>query len=279
MSVPAQPQVIPLWPRGAPDSPGPDWSERESVIFDGTRVVRNVARPTVTGYLPDPATATGIGVVVCPGGAFHFLVAEREGTDVARWLVGRGVAAFVLRYRVLRTPEDDEAFRTRLRENLASRERMLEVTAPALRLAIADGQQAVRVVRQRAADWGVDPNRVGMMGFSAGGAVTTGATLQNEPTSRPAFAALIYGAPFENVAVPADAPPLFLALGGDDQMAVDTSLSLYGKWRDAGRSVELHIFGRGGHGFGMRQQGLPSDRWIDLFGEWLGSLGLFRGAR
>jgi acetyl esterase/lipase len=279
MSIATQPQVIPLWPRGAPGSEGWDWSEKETVRPDGMRIVRNVARPTLTVYLPEPATATGTGAIVAPGGAFHFLAIEHEGTQVAEWLVARGVAAFLLRYRVLRTPEDDEEFQVRMRETMADRARAREVMAPGVRWAVADGQQAMKVARERAADWGVDPGRVGIVGFSAGGTVTTGAALQHDAASRPAFAAPIYSAPWDDAAVPADAPPLFIALASDDDMAVRTSLPLYSKWRDAGHSAELHVFAQGGHGFGMRKLGLPSDAWIELFGRWLGSLGLLQPPR
>ncbi|MGH2459445.1 MAG: alpha/beta hydrolase [Chloroflexota bacterium] len=272
-----RPPVIPLWPAGAPGSSAPAPPERESLLPPRDLViVRNVSRPTLTAYLPRPSTSTGTAVIVCPGGAFHFLAIAHEGTDVASWLVERGVAAFVLRYRVIPTPARDEDFLAQFRENMANLEKMRALMASARHQAIADGQRAVQVVRERAAAWGVAPDRVGMIGFSAGAAVTSGVALQPDAAGRLDFAAPIYGALWEDVAVPANAPPLFLALASDDDMAVRTSLPLYTKWRDAGRPVELHVFAQGGHGFGMRRQGLPADHWIDLFGEWLGAQGLLR---
>ncbi|HVB97605.1 MAG TPA: alpha/beta hydrolase, partial [Chloroflexota bacterium] len=159
-------------------------------------------------------------------------------------------------------------------ENMADRDKMREIMSQVRKLAIADGQRAVSVVRQRALEWGIDPDRIGLIGFSAGGAVASGVALRTDVDSRPDFVAPIYGAPWDDIAVPTDAPPMFLALASDDDMAVRTSVPLYSKWREAGRSVELHIFSKGGHGFGMRKQGLPSDRWIDLLGDWLGVQGL-----
>lgn len=273
----ARPPVIPLWPDGAPGSASWSQQEQESILPPrGLPIVRNVTRPTLTAYLPPPSVSAGTAVIVCPGGAFHFLAIAHEGTDVARWLVERGVAAFVLRYRVVQTAEPDDDFQKQLRENMANREKMRELMGAVRKLAIADGQQAVKVVRQRASEWNVDPNRIGVIGFSAGGVVASGVALQHDAASRPDFAAPIYGAPWEDVALPADAPPLFIALASDDDMAVRSSLPLYSKWRDAGCPVELHVFAQGGHGFGMRKQGLPSDRWIDLFGEWLGAQGLMK---
>lgn len=277
MSDTVQSAVIPLWPDGAPELGASTTPERESLLPPhDLPIVRNVSRPTLTTYLPRASVATGTAVIVCPGGAFHFLAIAHEGTDVASWLVERGVAAFVLRYRVVPTAARDEDFQTQFRENMANREKMREIMGKVRKLAIADGQRAVQVVRERAGEWGVSPNRVGVIGFSAGGTVTSGVALQHDATSRPDFAAPIYGAPWEDVAVPADAPPLFLALASDDDMAVRTSLPLYSKWRDAGHPAELHVFSQGGHGFGMRKQGLPSDGWIDLFGAWLGAQGLLK---
>jgi acetyl esterase/lipase len=213
--------------------------------------------------------ATGTAVIICPGGAFHSLAIDHEGMDVARWLSVRGVAAFVLKYRLLQTEVRDEDFERQIQANLSDRNKMREVTKQIGPLAIADGQQAVKVVRQHASQWGLAPERIGMMGFSAGGRVTVGVALEHDAESRPNFAAPIYGALWEELAVPADAPPLFIALANDDELAVDPSIALYCAWRAAAHPVELHIYAQGGHGFGMRKQGLPTDHWIDRFGEWL----------
>ncbi len=267
--------VIPLWPDGAPGSEDWSWPEQEFFMSRyNSKFIRNVTRPTLTAYLPDPARATGTAVVVCPGGAFLFLAIAHEGTQVASWLVERGIAAFLLKYRVAHTPEDPAEFEEFRQNRQARRESMRDVIAQAREFGIADARRAMTIVRERAAEWNVDRQRIGIIGFSAGGAITSGIALSHDEASRPAFAAPIYGAPWEDVGVPSDAPPLFLAFASDDDMAVRNGLPLYTKWREAGHPVELHVFAQGGHGFGMLKNNLPSDHWIDLFGNWLGSQGL-----
>jgi acetyl esterase/lipase len=279
--IAAQPPVIPLWPGRAPGSEAWTQHEQEGRLPapHDIEAVWNVSRPSLTAFLPDPAVATGTAVVVCPGGAFHFLAIEHEGTDVARWLVEQGVAAFVLKYRLLRTPAAAEGVVKQIQEAFADRDRLQAQVRQLYPLIAADGQQAVRVVHQHASDWGVRPERIGILGFSAGGTVAVSAALRYDAQTRPRFVAPIYSAPGPEMAVPADAPPLFLALATDDDMAVRTSVPLYSAWKAAGRAAELHIFAQGGHGFGLRKQGLPSDRWIDFFGAWLRALGLFERAR
>ena len=271
MNIADQPEVIPLWPGDPPGSE--DWNQQEQEIFApppiSFRSVRNVTQPTLTAFLPHPSKATGTAVIICPGGGFHALAIDHEGRDVARWLNARGVAASVLKYRLLATEVRDEDFERQFQENLSDRNKIREVTKQIGPLAIADGQQAVKIVRKRASEWGLAPNRIGIMGFSAGGRVTAGVALEHDAQSRPNFAAPIYGALWEDITVPADAPPLFMALANDDELAVEPGLALYSAWRAAGHPVELHIYAQGGHGFGMRKQGLPADHWIDRFGEWL----------
>jgi acetyl esterase/lipase len=267
------PEIIPLWPGAAPGSE--HWTQRESdYVFDDPwphRITRNVTAPTLTAWLPEPAAATGTAVIVCPGGAYHFLAVDHEGVDVARWLTGRGVAAFMLKYRVIETPADDAAFLA-IRSQVG--ERLRDLLPDHWPLALADGQKAVRLVRERAAAWGLRPDRVGMLGFSAGAHLAAGVALESEPASRPDFVAPIYGAIREDVTVPADAPPLFTALATDDPIANRSCVALFRSWQAAGRSAEIHSYARGGHGFGMVRQGLPSDGWIERFGEWLTAEGL-----
>ncbi len=281
------PEVIPLWPDGAPGSE--HWSQQEQetylppssavpqtylpLPFD-IKIVRNIAQPRLLAYLPDPAVATGTAVVVCPGGAFNFLSIELEGTEIARWLCARGIAAFVLTYRVAQTEARDEDLIKQLQERFTNLMKLMELMQQIEPLAIADGQQAIKVVRQRAAEWGIAPERIGILGFSSGGVVTTGAAMQYDEESRPNFAAPIYPAfSGRGIAVPTDAPPLFLLAANDDPMGVGASLPLYSAWRDAGHPVELHLYAQGGHGFGMKKQGLPSDDWIERFSEWLQAQG------
>jgi acetyl esterase/lipase len=271
-----QPLLIPLWPDGAPGSEG--WTQQEQETLApppiGIRVVRNVTQPTLTAYLPDGAEATRPAVIICPGGAFHFLAIEHEGTQVAQWLHARGMAAFVLRYRLIETPVDDNALGQHMQQNLTDRDRFRRLMQVLRPLIIADGLQAVKLVRGRAAEWGIAPDRIGIMGFSAGGHLTTGVALGYDQDSRPDFAAPIYSSPYEDIHVPEDAPPLFIAVAHDDAFAASASVPLYSAWNAAGRSVELHIYSKGGHGFGMRPQGLPSDHWIDCFGDWLQAQGV-----
>ncbi len=213
-------------------------------------------------------------MVVCPGGVFHYLSIESEGMDVARWLNARGVVAFVLKYRVLQTEARDEDLITQLQERFTNLMKLMELMQQMEPLAIADGQQALRVVRQRASEWAIAPERIGILGFSSGGVVTTGAAMQYDEESRPNFAAPIYPAlSGTGIAVPTDAPALFLLAANDDPMGAGASLPLYSAWRDAGHPVELHLYAQGGHGFGMKKQGLPSDHWIERFGEWLQAQG------
>lgn len=264
-------QVIRLWPGGAPGSE--EWTQEEETTFipPALKVVRNVVQPTVTGYFPDPAAANGTAVIVCPGGAFHFLSIDMEGTDVARWLVARGVAAFVLKYRLIRTGDD---FPEVVGKRLNDRQTMDRLMAELRPLNLADGQQAVRTVRERASEWGIAPDRIGMIGFSAGSHVTVSVALEHDAKSRPDFAGAIYGGGRNDVPIPADAPPLFILCADDDAMASPASVRLYSDWRAAGHSAELHIYSKGGHGFGMQVKGLPSDSWIERFGDWLRVQGL-----
>jgi acetyl esterase/lipase len=185
---------------------------------------------------------------------------------VARWLNRRGVAAFVLRYRLLPTAARDEDFLQQLQrpdpEQMKSH----------MLLTVMDGKQALRVIRERAATWGVAPERIGILGFSAGGVVATGVATQYEAESRPNFVASIYSPGWPDIAVPADVPPLFLAFASDDpliSLVWDGSLLLYSAWKAAGHPVELHMYSKGGHGFGLAQQGWPSDHWIERLSEWL----------
>jgi acetyl esterase/lipase len=265
------PEVIPLWPAGAPGAQQATYREKDYLFTTPWphRITRNVTNPTLTVYLPDAATATGTGVIVAPGGAHHFLAVDHEGHDVARWLIARGIAAFVLKYRVLPMPDDDEEFLAARADIPARIREHLSAHWPH---ALADGQEAVRLVRRRAAEWGVRPDRIGMMGFSAGGHLAAGVTLANEPSSRPDFVAPIYAAFWGDIVVPADAPPLFTALASDDAIAVQPCLALYSAWQAAGRLAEIHCYAKGGHGFGMAPQGWPSDGWIERFGEWLGAI-------
>lgn len=264
----AQERVIPLYDGPAPGSENWTHSERETVSnLWNTRIVFNVVRPTLTVFPPDPAMANGTAVIVCPGGAFFALSIDREGREVARWLADRGITAFVLKYRLVQCETDDPT------RELMTRGPLDTVVAPVVKLAMNDGRTAVRVVRSRAAEWGVDPRRIGILGFSAGGTVAVAVAYNYDTESRPDFVAAIYPAyhwvPRER-GVPKDAPPMFILAATDDPLRLaPQSIELYQDWTRAGHLAELHLYARGGHGFGMRKQNLPSDRWIERFAEWL----------
>jgi acetyl esterase/lipase len=256
-SAPAQ--TINIWPGVAPGSER--WTQKEMTIPNtpvGT-VIMNVVTPTITAYLPSRNTATGTGVIIAPGGAFVALAISLEATDLAQWLQQRGIAAFVLKYRTVEKrgngiPDMD--------------------MDTAGRYGIADGIQALKIVRQHSREWGISPNRVGFIGFSAGGMVASGALLQPDASSRPNFAALIYGAPFGAMpTIPSQLPPTFMAWAQDDQVALIPVRKFYDALIAAGNKPEAHVFATGGHGFGMRKQGSSSDHWIDVFYYWLQSQG------
>lgn len=172
----------------------------------------------------------------------------------------------MLKYRVIETPEKDVDFLSAI-DNLSER---LQIYMPShWPLVLADGQESVRHVRRRAAEFGIRTDRMGLMGFSAGAHLAVGVTLANEADSRPNFVAPIYGSGDKDIVVPADAPPLFMAFASDDSGVVKPCMALHEAWLAAGRSAELHCYAQGGHGFGMIQQGYPSDRWIERFYEWL----------
>lgn len=261
----ARSQVVNVWPGVAPGSES--WAQKERIIDNtpvGT-VVFNVVTPTLTAYLPERSKATGTGIIIAPGGAFVALAISLEGNDVARWLQERGVAAFVLKYRIVE----------KRGEGIPANMNMDEVG----KYGIADGIQALKVVRQHAAEWGLSPNRVGLMGFSAGAMVTSGALLQQDAAARPDFAAMIYGGPFGVMpAIPTKLPPVFLAWSQDDPLALDPIVKFYGALKAGGHKPEAHIFSAGGHGFGMRKQGTSSDHWIDEFYYWLETQGLTKRA-
>lgn len=261
MAAPARAQqVVNVWPGTPPGTA--HWTHRERII-EGTplgAVVFDVSTPTLTAFLPDPAKATGTGVIIASGGAFVAQAIELEGYSVARALQERGIAAFVLKYRTIEKNFD----------GIPAGMNMDSVG----QYGIADGIQALRVVRGRAAEWGVRPERVGMVGFSAGAMVTSAALLQADSAARPSFAGMIYGAPFGDMpAIPAALPPMFMAWAQDDAVALAPIQRFHDALRAAGHRPEVHVFSGGGHGFGTKRQGTSSDHWMDSFVWWMQSRG------
>lgn len=265
-------EVIQVWPDGAPGSKPPasvETSSREQSGDNQITIIRNVSVPTLTVVRPAPGKANGTAMVVLPGGAFMALAWDLEGTEVARWLTERGITAFVLKYRVSQL----ELEPGQPAPDMATFIRLLQ---PKRKLAIADAGEAVALIRRNATGYGVDPGRVGMMGFSAGAITTLGLVLEGEPARRPDFAAPIYGMPMiEAPVVPVEAPPLFLVHAQDDlTVPAQGSTQIFDLWTKAKRPAELHIYAQGGHGFGMRRKQRPVDHWPDAFEAWLKSRGL-----
>lgn len=220
----------------------------------GVDIVRNVAVPTLT-KVSDGERA----VLVAPGGAYRFLAIEHEGFAVARALAERGLATYVLKYRTVPVPADEDGFRAALAEAFAPGTDWRAPVDPLL----VDGAQAVRVAR------GLGHAHVSMVGFSAGALLTTRTLWSDAP---PDAAALVYPPTVVGVSsAPADAPPLFLCMANDDPLTTGGVLTLHELWRTAGRPVDVHLFARGAHGFGTNPTGHPVDRWLDLLGDWLTS--------
>jgi len=283
-------EVIDLWPDGPPrGNPGVGAEIAFRAPAAGgadTTMLRNVCEATITVLGPAPGKANGTGVIVCPGGGWRILAWEHEGLDMACWLADHGYTAFLLKYRLMATPPDPLEFAAsmatlsdRLAAPLAAAKapRALgalldEAAILAREIAADDGRRALEIVRGRAADWELKADRLGVIGFSAGAFLA--ADVAMDPGGPPlAFVAPIYGGETGGRPVPADAPPLFTVIAQDDRMLFKVVEGLYADWSNADRSAELHIFARGGHGFGMVRLGLPVDRWIDLFGDWLADLG------
>lgn len=265
-AVPAAPaaEEILLWPGGAPGSEGQTAPEVVTVT-DGVRRISVVHKPSIAVYLPSKETATGAAIVVLPGGAHHHLAIDNEGHAVAKWLSEHGVAAFVLKYRLARA--EGSTYKVEVHE-------------------LADTRRALRLVRSRARAWGIDPARVGMMGFSAGGELVARAAAAFDPgqreakdpvereSARPAFQVLMYpGGLKEELVVPKDAPPAFLCAAYDDKGPSRGAVMLFQKLRDAGITAELHVYSRGGHGFGMKDRPLPITTWPVRLREWLAAEG------
>jgi acetyl esterase/lipase len=276
-SVALAQEVIPLYAGPAPGPPQQNYPEKEyfSKVWN-TEVVANVTKPSLTVFKPAPGSGNGSAIVICPGGGFMALSITSEGTKVAQWLAARGMTAFVLKYRLAHTDEDATQEFTAL---YADKQKFGQTVDAIIPLTIEDGLAAVTYVRKHASEWGIAPDRVGIIGFSAGGTVAAGVGFRYTPEGRPAFVAPIYAAAsgFKNAAVPPDAPPMFLAAATDDRLglAPDT-INLYNQWTAAHKSAELHMYAKGGHGFGMKQQGLPTDHWISRFAEWLEMQGLLQ---
>ncbi len=268
IAIPDQPNAIEI---GTAPLPGATAQEAWHSQY-GSRFARNVTVATITPFLPDPAIASGAAVVVAPGGGFFSLSMENEGWNVASALAKRGVAAFVLKYRLNQTPADMDGFQRSMAEmfsNTGRRPPRPDIEQMKVHLApqIEDSRAAFALIRNHAAQWKIDPDRIGMVGFSAGAMLTLATALVGED-ARPAFIGDIYG-PLAAVPVPDDAPPLFVALAADDPFFADSGFGLIESWRAAKKPVEFHLYEQGGHGFGMYPKETTSTGWFNAFVSWL----------
>jgi len=279
------PQEIRLWPGKAPGTETWTVAETATTSPAGDRTIANVSDPSVTVFLPSAAVATGAAVVVAPGGALRALAWDSEGVKVAQWLNSKGIAALVLKYRTLQnsggaargrgappqTIGNRGAARVELeiRNANANPEPGDAALAEVLRMGTADAQQALRMARRNAAEWRIDPTRVGIMGFSAGGGIAVGTVLAERSEASPDFLVSVYGPALQDVIVPAHAPPLFIAVGSTHFNVTNGCLALFGAWKAAGKPAEIHVYDQVGGGFGMSTRGVPVDTWNERLYEWL----------
>lgn len=266
----AAPEVIPLWPNGAPGFESRRNEPEEAQDY----WVRNIHNPSITAFLPPADKNTGLAVVVVPGGGHRELVYDAEGREAAEFLNKLGVAAFVLKYRLARERDSHYQLATHVRQ---------------------DAYRAMRLVRSRAADWHIDPNRVGLLGFSAGGEVLAMVSYSpghgdphasdavDRQNGRPDFQMIVYPGPLgiPNEGVPADAPPLLIVCANDDLGHIEPTMDLVSKYRAAGVPVEAHIYARGGHAFNMgnRSQLVTLQGWPNRMADWLKDNGWLEAKR
>jgi acetyl esterase/lipase len=241
------PSEIPLYSGAAPGSEKWDWQENSVTTAGGMPIVTDVVKPVLMYYPAEKGRAVGSAMIVAPGGGFQALMMSYEGADIAKRLNAMGVDAFVLKYRLIHTSPGAPA-----REEV-------------VKMAGEDGRRAVQVVREKSGEFGYLPDRVGMIGFSAGGMVTSEALFGPKKT-RPDFVALIYGIR-EIRDIPDPAPPLFLAVAADDTGFVAQSVELFTAYRKAKGQAELHVFQSGAHGFVKKGGG--ADHFMDRLEEWL----------
>lgn len=262
----AQPTIIPLYKGVAPGSEGWNWKEGETSNNPmKMKVAYNVTQPTLTVYTPD--SANGTSVMLLPGGGFRVINIENEGTKIANALTQKGITVFVLKYRVLQSKTNDPWQETL--NSLKDTQKLKAETEVIRQLATDDARAALQYIRQHATDYNINPQKVGVVGFSAGGALAIRLSTDSSITPRPDFAAFIYSVynPHAYDTVPANAPPVFIACATDDALApAGNSILLYNAWLAAKQSAELHIYAKGGHGLRANE---AAAMWINRFTEWL----------
>jgi len=248
------------------------WTQQErEMLIPGTSIslVQNVVKPSLHVFYPPKEISNGTAIIIAPGGGFETIVEGVEGKPVADSLTARGFTIFLLRYRLLKT--NDNFLYTADKKSGLPKDNRLQLVKETLRpFIIEDAKAAVRYVRIHAAEYGIQKNHIGFMGFSAGGMVASLIATEYDSSSRPDFVAPIYGAFEDEIKVPKDAPPIFLAMASDDNVVgTEGAFRFYTAWLKANKNVELHVFEKGGHGFGGLKKNLPVDHWISIFYYWL----------
>lgn len=271
LEAPVEKNAIPLGTGGVANQPAKETWFRQW----GDPMARNITTATLTPFLPKAGTANGAAVIVAPGGGYRWLSLSNEGWEVAQALADKGIAAFVLKYRLHPTPESLEDFkawmnRPRTAPAPTSDTSKSATPPPAQQLdlsnQLADAEAAYAMIIKRAKEWGVDTGRIGMIGFSAGAGLTMHSTL-NSKTMKLAFIGPIYGG-MGPVAVPKNAPPMFNVIATDDFL-FRGQFGVIESWFKAGIPVEFHLYQNGGHGFGLGNPDRTSNRWFDAFMHWL----------
>lgn len=272
LETPAEPNAIPLGTGGVKDQPAKETWFRQW----GDPMARNITAATLTPFLPKAGTANGAAVIVAPGGGFRWLSMGNEGWEVAQALADRGIAAFVLKYRLHPTPESLDGFKESMNRTFAavtppaegSKDAARTTTRPPMDLSnqLQDAEAAYTMILKRAKEWGVDTARLGMIGFSAGAGLTMHSTL-NSKIMELDFIGPIYGG-MGPVEVPKNAPPMFNVIASDDFL-FRGQFGVIDSWYKAGKPVEFHLYQNGGHGFGLGNPGRTSNRWFDAFIHWL----------
>jgi acetyl esterase/lipase len=271
LEAPGEPNAIPLGTGSVEGQTAPETWFRQW----GDPMARNVSAATLTPFLPKPGKANGAAVIVAPGGAFRWLSMNNEGWEVAQALAERGIAAFVLKYRLQPTPESLDAFKETMNQTFAAATPPAGTpkdTPPAspprrdLSNQLKDAEAAYAMIIKRAADWGIDTSRLGMIGFSAGAGLTMHCTL-NSKSMELDFIGPVYGG-MGPVEVPKNAPPMFNVIATDDFL-FRGQFGVVESWFKAGRPVEFHLYQNGGHGFGLGNPDRTSNRWFDAFMHWL----------
>ncbi len=270
LEAPKEPNAIPLGTGSVKDQPAPETWFRQW----GDPMARNISKATLTPFFPEKGKANGTAVIVAPGGGYRWLSMGNEGWEVAEALAKKGITAFVLKYRLFPTAEsleDFKAWMNRPRPAPAKSDDPSKPTTPApqqmdLSNQLQDAEAAYAMIVKNAQEWGIDTQRIGMIGFSAGAGLTMNATL-NSKTMKLAFIGPIYGG-MGPVKVPENAPPMFNVIASDDFL-FNSQFGIIDSWFKAGRPVEFHLYQNGGHGFGLGNPNRTSNRWFDAFMHWL----------